>query len=315
YNEESVIEAKVKNSLELDYPADRLECLIGLDAPTDRTNFILTGMPSSQLRVFPFRMRRGKLAVICDLAQRTSADVLVLTDANTILDSNCIRNIVRHFAEPKVGAVTGEEIRIAAPGTDAGAESLYWRYESALKFLESRLNCSLGANGAVLAVRRALFHPTQHSIVEDLQIPLEIRFKGHRVVYDPEVIAIEEAVPTLAAQVARRIRIGAGNYQTLFNNPAYLNPLNGLLAFCFISHKVFRWLAPLLLLIAFFCSGLMAARPEFAVLLMGQCTFYAMAAAGYWCIQHGKRAGMCSLPSHFCAMNFSLLLGLVANVT
>ena len=71
YNEESVIEAKVKNSLELDYPADRLECLIGLDAPTDRTNFILTGMPSSQLRVFPFRMRRGKLAVICDLAQRT----------------------------------------------------------------------------------------------------------------------------------------------------------------------------------------------------------------------------------------------------
>src|SRR5262249_11319487 len=181
FNEETVIRAKVQNCLEIDYPEDRVEFLLGLDAPTDSTAELLRRTPSDRLSIFHFSARRGKLAVLCDLAGKTSADILVLTDANSMLERSAIRHLIRHFADPSVGAVSGEEIRVAAPGAEPGAEGLYWRYESAVKILENRMNCSLGGNGAVLAVRRELFSPRQQSIVEDFQIPLEIRFQGHHV--------------------------------------------------------------------------------------------------------------------------------------
>ena len=311
YNEEAVVRAKVKNLLETGYPSDRLEFLLGLDAPADSTAELLAQTPSSRLRVFSFETRRGKLPVLCDLARRTSAEILVFTDANTMLEKNCIRNLVRHFADGRVGVVSGEEIRVTTPGTDGAGESVYWRYESALKILESRLDCSLGGNGAALAIRRSLFRPRKQSIVEDFQIPLEIRFKGYRVVYDPEAVAVEEIAPTFSAQFARRVRIGAGNYQTLFANPECLNPMKGLVTFCFFSHRVLRWFVPALLLGAFFCSILLATQPEYAVLLAAQCAFYLAAGLGYRLKKSGKPPRLFSLPLSFCSMNLALLLGFV----
>lgn len=311
YNEEAVIQAKVKNLLETDYPPDQLEFLLGLDAPVDSTGDLLKGNPPSQLHVFPFETRRGKLAVLSDLAGRTSAEILVFTDANTMLEHNCIRNLARHFGDPRVGAVSGEEVRVVPPGADPGGESLYWRYESALKVLESRLNCSLGGNGAVLAVRRSLFRPRKQSIVEDFQIPLEIRFKGYRVVYDPEAVAVEEIAPTFSAQFARRVRIGAGNFQTLFANPQCFNPIKGLVTFCFLVHRVLRWFVPVLLMAAFLCSILLVAQPAYAALLAAQCGFYLMAGSGYLLKKSGKPARLFSLPLSFCSMNLALVVGLL----
>lgn len=310
YNEETVIQAKAQNCLEIDYPEDRVEFLFGLDAPTDSTAEVLSRTASNRLHIFHFSARRGKLSVLCDLAARTSADILVLTDANSMLERNAIRHLVRHFADPSVGAVSGEEIRVAAPGAEPGGEGLYWRYESALKILESRMNCSLGGNGAVLAVRRSLFNPQQHSIVEDFQIPLEIRFQGHRVLYDPEAIAVEEIAPTLSAQFGRRVRIGAGNYQTLLAHFDYLNPRRGFLAFSFFSHRFLRWLAPFLLPVAFACSMSLVAQPIFAVWFLAQVLFYLLAAIGYLRMKRAKPLGWCSGPFHFCLMNLALLCGL-----
>jgi cellulose synthase/poly-beta-1,6-N-acetylglucosamine synthase-like glycosyltransferase len=310
YNEEAVIQAKVENTLQIDYPADCLDLLFGLDSPTDATPAILAQLPTACIQIHQFENRRGKLAVLCDLARRTSAEILVFTDANTMLDRNCVRNLVRHFADPRVGAASGEEVRVAGAGANAGGESLYWRYESALKFLENRLNCSLGGNGAALAVRYSLFHPVKQSIVEDFQIPLEIRFKGHRVVYDPEAIAVEEIAPTFAAQFSRRVRIGAGNYQTLFTHLDYLNPFRGLLAFSFLSHRVLRWCVPVLLLLALVCSFALVNHPKFAVITAAQCTFYVMAALGYWLRKTRRRSWLLAGPLYFCAMNLALLLGL-----
>jgi len=311
YNEEVVIQAKVKNLLEMDYPRDRLEFLLGLDACVDSTQNLLSQTQSSHLRVIPFQTRRGKLAVLCDLAGRTSAEIVVFTDANTILDKNCIRNLVRHFADPRVGAVSGEEVRVVMPGSDPGGESFYWRYESALKILESRLNCSLGGNGSALAVRSSLFRPRKQSIVEDFQIPLEIRFDGYRVVYDPEAVAIEEIAPTFSAQFARRVRIGAGNFQTLFANPRCFNPTKGLVTFCFMAHRLLRWFVPVLLMAAFCCSVVLASEPAYAALLAGQFGFYLMAGLGYLLKKNGKPAHLFSLPLAFCSMNFALLVGLL----
>lgn len=311
YNEEAVIQAKVKNLLQTSYPPDQLEFLLGLDAPVDSTSELLKENPSSQPRVFSFETRRGKLAVLCDLAARTSAEILVFTDANTMLESNCIRNLVRHFADPRVGAVSGEEIRVVPPGADPGGESLYWRYESALKILESRLNCSLGGNGAVLAVRRSLFRPRKQSIVEDFQIPLEIRFRGYRVVYDPEAVALEEIAPTFSAQFARRARIGAGNFQTLFANPECFNPIKGLVTFCFLAHRVLRWFVPVLLMTAFLCSILLVKQHGYTALLAAQSVFYLMAGSGYLLKKSGKPTRLFSLPLSFCSMNLALVVGLL----
>ena len=311
YNEEEIIEAKIANFLELDYPAERLQLLVGLDASTDSTRQILEQLQSARIRVFPFTRRQGKLGVLCALAQQTPAAIVVTTDANTMLQSDCIRTLTRHFADERVGAVSGEETRLTAPGTDPASESLYWRYESALKFLENRINCTLGGNGSVLAVRRHLFRLERPSIVEDFQIPLEIRFNGYRVVYDPEAVAVEEIAPTMSSQFARRIRIGAGDFQALFGNLSFLDPRKGLPAFCFFSHRVLRWITPVLLLIAFLTSLALIHRALFALLVIAQCAFYLMAWLGYLRKKRGKAAGICALPLHFCTMNLALLLGLV----
>jgi cellulose synthase/poly-beta-1,6-N-acetylglucosamine synthase-like glycosyltransferase len=310
YNEEAVIEAKIRNSMALEYPSGQLEFLFGLDAPQDSTAELLGRVHSSQIRVVPFETRRGKLAVLCDLAQRTDAEILVLTDANTMLKQDCISKLVRHFGDPRVGVVSGEEVRVAAAATDPGAESLYWRYESALKVLESRLNCSMGGNGAALAVRHSLFRPKPGSIVEDFQIPLELRFNGHRVVYDPEAVATEDIAPTFSAQFERRVRIAAGNYQTLFRNPAYLNPLSGRFAFAFLSHRLLRWLAPVFLPLAFLCSVALVRQPLFSVLAAAQSVFYLMAGLGYRRMKRKQQLRLLSLPLHFCSMNLALLFGL-----
>jgi cellulose synthase/poly-beta-1,6-N-acetylglucosamine synthase-like glycosyltransferase len=311
YNEEAVIESKIKNALATEYPPGQIEFLFGLDAPTDATVDVCRQFQDSRFRVFGFDSRRGKLAVLCDLAQRTSAEILVFTDANTMLDGRCIGNLVRHFSDPQVGAVSGEEVRFPAAGTDPAAESLYWRYESALKVLESRLNCSLGGNGSALAVRRSLFRPPSQSIVEDFQIPLDIRFRGYRVIYDPEAVGLEEIAPTFVAQFARRVRIGAGNYQTLFQHPEYLDPRKGLLAFCFFSHRVLRWIVPLLLLTAFLSSIPLVVRPPFGVLFPLQCVFYGMAVLGYRRKKLRRPGKLFAVPLHFCSMNLALLLGLL----
>ena len=309
-DEEDVIEVKLRNTAELDYPAQQLEFLLGLDAPSDSTPMRAQRVTHPSFQVFHFSVRRGKLAVINDLAAHTSADILVFSDANTRLEPGCLRSMVRHFADPQVGAVCGELRLENAPGQTA-TESLYWRYEVALKFLENRLNCVLGANGAVYAIRRSHYHPVEHAIVEDFQIPMNIRYAGHRVVYDPEAIGIEEVAPDFFSEFRRKVRIGAGDYQILFGNLRFLNPFVGMPAFAYFSHKVLRWLAPGFLLTLLASSFILAAQPVYATACVAQLTFFLAALAGFRRIQRGRPLGWTSLPLYFSAMNLALLLGLL----
>ncbi len=313
FNEEAVIEAKLRNIALLRYPGDRLEVLLGLDGSTDASAERARSVLISGLQVFEFPVRRRKLQVLRDLAQRTQAEVLLFTDANTILDCECLYKLVRHFSDPRVGAVSGKEVRFGDDG--CSGESLYWRYESAIKVLESRLNCLLGANGAVYAVRRELFRPTTSSLVEDLQVPLQIRFNGHRVVYDPEAVAMEDIVPGVEGQFQRRTRIAAGIYQTIFQNPRYLNPLKGAPAFAFFSHRLLRMLAPFLLVAALAANFTLAWRPLYIVILACQLLFYSMAALGCGLRFAGKKAGPLAMPLQFCLMNAAYIVGLSRYLT
>jgi cellulose synthase/poly-beta-1,6-N-acetylglucosamine synthase-like glycosyltransferase len=309
YNEETVIEERVKNALSLNYPEQLCEILIGLDSPTDSTAEILHRLDFPRVRVFHFSERRGKLRVISDLVQRTSAEILVFTDANTHFQPDCVEKLIRHFSNARVGVVSGEEVRASGKEVDPSAEGAYWKYESALKILESRAGYLHSANGGVYAIRRELFHPEPDLIVEDFQIPLAVRFDGHLVIYDPEAISVEEIAPTLAAQFERRVRIAAGNFQTLFSNPGYLNPFNAGPAFAYWSHRVLRWVTPLLLVLTWVCCAVLLGVHPYQWLFVLQTTFWLLALLGYWRKTENKPVGVCQVPFYFCSMNCALVLG------
>jgi len=310
YNEASVISAKLHNTAELDYPKDCFEFLLGLDCSSDATAEIVRAEGAGAVQLFEFAQRRGKLGVIRDLAARTQAEVLFFSDANTLLEPDCLRRIGRHFADPKVGAVCGE-LRVVSPDGKKEMESAYWRYEVTLKFLENRLNCVLGANGAIYAVRRSLFDLQREWIVEDFQLPMEIRYNGHRVVYDPEASGTEEAAPNFAAEFRRKVRIGAGAFQTLFGNLRFLNPFRGFLTFAYFSHKVLRWLGPFFLLALLSSSVLLAAGGSsfFAAAAVAQMAFYGLALVGHSLASSALRGPWFSIPQYFVGMNLALFLG------
>ncbi len=269
FNEESVIAARIRNLKALDYPPERLHGRLGADGCTDRTaaeaRDAIGGDPRFHIHEYP--RNRGKVAVLRDLVAAAAADIgkdtdrhlLVFTDANTEFAPDAVARLTRPFADPAIGAVCGRLIlrpAHAAPRplrTEAAdtEESSYWRFETILKTWESAVDSCLGANGAIYAIRPALFWRDipVNTIVDDFVIGMKVRETGHRVVYDPTAVAAEE-LPALRSEWGRRVRIGAGDYQALWLCRACLLPRFGWFAWIFFSHKVLRWFTPHLLLLA-----------------------------------------------------------------
>jgi len=311
YNEAGVIERTLANLMELDYPAEKLEILVGSDGSSDATAELARRWSERGVRVLEFAERRGKMSVIADCAAEASADILVLTDANTLMRPDAVRNLVRHFDDPKVGAVCGE-LRLLSPEGKPVEEGLYWRYEVTLKILENRLNAVLGANGAIYALRKSLFPNLPADLItDDFVIPMKVRAGGHRVVYDPEAVALEEAPASVASEFHRRMRIGAGNWQALSQCASLLLPWRGFVAFAFWSHKVLRWATPFLLPAAFVANLPLAAVPFWRLVLALQTAFYATALLGHILPKLRLPTGPLRLPAYFVAINAALGAGLV----
>jgi len=308
HNEEQVIDEKIRNLQALTYPAELLQVRIGLDAPSDSTAQRVARLAPGHFQVVQFPERRGKLAVLHDLIAGSSGEIIVTTDANTLLEAGALEKLVRHFANPRVGAVC-TEVDVTDPSGKIRNESLYWRYEVALKFLENRLGCVLGGTGGFYAFRRSVFVPVQ-AVVEDLVIVMNILYAGHMVVYDPECRSTEPAAPTLGAEFGRKVRIAAGCFQAFFANPRYLNPLRGFPAVAYLSHKVLRWFAPLLLVAGLLANLFLLASPAYQALLLAQVLFYGLAAAGHLLSRSGRAPGLLSAPLYFVSMNVAFLMGL-----
>ncbi len=310
FNEESVIGDTLRRLLELDYPLDQLEVLVGSDGSTDRTVEIARSVSSPVIRVMDFPNRRGKAAVVSDCAREARGDLLVFTDANTLLDTQSLRKLVRHFDNPRVGAVCGE-LRIVSSDGSPLQEGLYWRYEVMLKILESRLHGVLGANGAIYALRKELFPEVAENIItDDFVIPMKVQSRGLRVVYDPEAVATEQATPSVSSEFRRRVRIGAGNWQALWHCAALLLPWKGFVSFAFWSHKVLRWFTPYLLVAAVVANLFVLQSTVGRVLFLAQLCFYTAAGAGYVLKKLKLPAGPLSFFSYFVAINTALGVGL-----
>jgi cellulose synthase/poly-beta-1,6-N-acetylglucosamine synthase-like glycosyltransferase len=302
------------NCARIDYPAASLEILIGCDGCTDRTASFARETTLPNLAVYEFPNRSGKPAVLNKLLPLATGDIVVFCDANTEFEPDAIHALVRHFKRPEIGCVCGE-LRLRSRGSKSSGEQLYWRYETLLKFLESRLNMLVGANGALFAIRRELFAAIPpDGIVEDFLIALNVRAAGYRVVYEPEAVAWEEVAPNARHEFKRRVRIGAGNFHALRHTWRLLNPMVGAVAVALWSHKVCRWLVPLALAAAEISAALLARDPIYGLAATFGLVLLLLAVVGHRLDLRARYWAPASIPYYFLSMNLALFLGFIAFV-
>ncbi|MNX06102.1 Beta-monoglucosyldiacylglycerol synthase [compost metagenome] len=311
YNEEEVILAKIANSEALDYPGDRLEIVIVTDGSTDRTPDLAQGIEG--VRVMHAPERRGKIHALNRVMATLSAEIVVFSDANAMLNPEALRRIVRHFQDPRVAGVAGEK-RIKACADDVSAgEGFYWRYESALKRWDSQISSVMGAAGELVAVRREAYTPVENdTLLEDFVMSMRLVAQGRRVVYEPEAFATEEASATIAEEFKRKARIVAGGWQAVFRLWPLLLPKRPLIWLQYVSHRVLRWVLVPVLLPVIFLSNLLLAWEVGAVygwLLQLQLVFYGAALLGWRLQARGIRTPVLYLPFYFAFLNAAALVG------
>ncbi|HEX5498699.1 MAG TPA: glycosyltransferase family 2 protein, partial [Thermomicrobiales bacterium] len=236
HNEQAVIGERLENALALDYPRGRLAIVVASDGSDDRTAEIVSSFADRGVRLLDFQANRGKSATLNAAWGELTSDLVLLSDANTAIEPQAPKKLARWFRSPEVGAVCGRLVLVDR-ATGKNVDGLYWRYETFLKRCEARLGALLGANGAIYAIRRESFTPIPtETIVDDFVIPLLARLtSGCRLVYDAEAAAYEETPERIGDEFRRRVRIGAGGFQSLAILWPLLSPRQGWLAFSFLS--------------------------------------------------------------------------------
>jgi poly-beta-1,6-N-acetyl-D-glucosamine synthase len=313
YNEEDFIHIKIKNTLELDYPKDKLQVIFITDGSSDATTQIIRDSPFELLHQ---PERRGKVAAMNRAIGYVKAPIAVFCDANTLLNRECIRELVKHYTNPKVGAVAGEKKVLAgADARAAGAEGIYWKYESFLKKLDSEFYSVVGAAGELFSVRTQLFERAQEdTIIEDFVQSLKVCLKGYVVRYEPKAYATESASLSMREEQKRKVRICAGAFQAMGMLKELFNVFKyPVLSFQFISHRILRWtLCPvclILLLISNIGIVIMGAGWIYSVILGLQGCFYLAAITGWLYANRNIKLKLLYIPYYFLFMNLSVFMG------
>lgn len=312
YNEERVIEAKLRNALAMDYPG-ALEILVVSDGSTDRTPQLVAAFADRGVVSMHQPPRRGKTAALNRGVAAARGEILVFSDANNDFNPQALTALVRHFADPAVGGVCGvKRIRAAADRESSKGDGLYWRYESAIKEAEGRIGSITNADGEIFAMRRALYRPIpEHVINDDAQITFDLIAQGQRILYEPQAESVEYASIRIEDDFFVKVRMVAGGFQTLAQQWRTLLPPRSWFAFAFLSHKALRYLMPVVLLALLMLCLLRLDQPWAAGLLGAQAVFYGAAAVGFALIRAGRIPGLTYVPFYFTAMNAAAFLGLV----
>ena len=281
YNAADHIEAKLRSCLALDYPSDRLSVLVVSDGSNDATDAIVMRFADQHQRVRLISMprRSGKAACINEAVPNTDSELLLLTDARQMIDPAAARYLASHFEDQAVGAVSGS-LEIARSGKAGVVESAgaYWRLEKKLRGAEASVHSAIGVTGAIYMLRRADFMPIpQETILDDVLIPMNAVMSGKRVLFDWRALAFDSASESEEQERARKIRTLAGNFQLIALRPGLLNPFRNPVWVQFMSHKVFRVIAPLALAFFLLADAAMApSSPAWAILLVTQLVVYAI---------------------------------------
>lgn len=314
YNEEDVINQKIVNSLEQDYPKDKIEFLFITDGSTDNTPGLIARSPGIRLLHGP--ERSGKAAALNRAVAETKQEIIIASDANTLLNKDAVKNIVRHYRSEKTGGVAGEKKVLASTGgtEDVGAgEGLYWKYESALKRLDADFYSVVGAAGELFSLRRVLYEPLPHNVIlDDFVLSLKVTQKGYRIRYEPDAYAMELPSFSMQDEQKRKIRIAAGGFQAI----GLLAPLLAFwryprLSFLYVSHRVLRWtLSPLCLILALVANAfLLPAGPVYITLFAAQACFYGVSFIASLSPSFRNRNKLARLAYYLTFMNVSVILG------
>jgi biofilm PGA synthesis N-glycosyltransferase PgaC len=315
YNEEDIIEQKINNSLDLDYPSDKLRLIFVTDGSVDATPGIISKY--NQIKLLHQKDRKGKLSAMNRAIKFVETPFVIFSDANTLLNTKSVREIVKHYADPRVGGVAGEK-KIISQVRDkavAAGEGIYWKYESFLKRLDSEFYSVVGAAGELFSIRTSLFHEVPpDTIIEDFVQSLQLCKDGWLVRYEPNAYATESASSSMQEEQKRKVRIAAGAFQAMIILKGLFNVFRyPVLSFQFISHRILRWtLCPLCLVTVLISNLLLVYKNEgriYIVVLLVQIVFYAMAFTGWLFARKNIKAKVFYIPYYFLFMNLSVFLG------
>lgn len=316
YNEEAVIADKMLNTKQIEYPGDKLNVVWVTDGSTDSTNEKLSSY--SDVKVLFDSKRSGKTAAINRVVPLIDTSLIIFTDANTMLNKESVYEIVRAFDDEKVGCVAGEK-RILLKGKESassGGEGIYWRYESFLKSLDSRLYSAVGAAGELFAIRRNLYETIEKdSLLDDFVLSMRITQKGYKIKYCKSAYAIEEGSLNMEEEKKRKIRIAAGGLQSVIRLYPLLNIFKyGTLSFQYISHRVLRWTVTPFLLISLLPLNIALTVIKggwlFSTLLVLQILFYIFGLLGKYLEDRKLRNKFLFIPYYFLFMNLNVFLGI-----
>ena len=313
YNEEEVIEEKVLNSLALDYPHDKLKTVIASDGSSDRTNSIVRKYQNDQLTLLDYKTRQGKIGVINATVPKLDAEIIVFSDANTMYSPDAIKKLIRNFNDSAVGGVSADVILQNDETSFGESESVYYRYERWIQQNESNIGSIIGADGGMYAIRRELFVASSpNTILDDFVIAMNVAKSGHRVVYESEAVSYEKSTISHKGEFIRKSRVIAGAIQSVKQREGVPAGYQAGLLFCYLSHKYFRWMVPVLLVVVFLASCYLAAFSQsriYIFCLAIQTFLYFLAASGY-VLKHHVKIFMLSIPFYFCLENGAALYGI-----
>ncbi len=319
FNEEEYIDAKIKNSLALDYPKDKLEIIVITDGSTDNT--AARARKFAEVTTLHKHERGGKAAAMNRAMSFVTTPIVAFSDANTLLNPEAMVHLTSPFADKLVGAVAGEKRVIAGEQANAAGqgEGLYWKYESALKRMDAELYSVVGAAGELFAVRTDLYVEVESdTILDDFMLSLRVNEQGFRVMYAPEAFAMETGSANIEEEWKRKVRICAGGFQSISRLTSLLNPFkHGVLTFQYLSHRVFRWTLAPLLLVGLFGLNLILAPSHFlyVMLLLCQVAFYTAALHGWQERNHDTRNRWTLVPLYFTMMHLAAFAGFVRFIT
>lgn len=321
YNEENIIDSKMDNSFQLDYPSDLLDIVWVTDGSNDNTNTLLEkylphseGKPS--VKILFQKERGGKTAALNRAVPLVESPIIVFTDANTMICSEAIKEIVLQFQNPKVGCVAGEK-RVAGEDGATASEGIYWKYESFLKEYDWRLNSAVGAAGELYAIRRELFKVMPaDTLLDDFILSMKIAEGGHKIAYCSKAYAIEGTSKNMKEEKKRKVRIAAGGLQSIIRLPNLWNCFkHPTLSFQYVSHRVLRWsITPIVLLALLPINVVLAFWAPYSliylIILFFQILFYILGLVGNYLAEKEIKNKYLYIPYYFLFMNLNVINGL-----
>lgn len=313
YNEKEYVQKKVENSLELDYPTQKLKFLWVTDGSNDGTPELL--QQYQNIVVIHEEERKGKIAAMNRAVKYIESPIIVFSDANTMIGKDSIKIIANLFRNPKTGCVSGEKrVIVETKEKAAGAgEGFYWKYESLLKKWDAQLNSAVGAAGELFAIRTELYREVEpDTLLDDFIISLRVAMQGFKIDYNSNAYAVETPSANVKEELKRKVRIAAGGIQSVIRLKPLLNIFKyGLLSFQYISHRVLRWtITPLMLPLIFLLNiALINSGVFYRITLALQILCYIMALAGWYLQSKESNWKILFIPFYFLIMNYAVYLG------